>query len=68
MTQVLYKADKSNLASYGNVTAILLWQHAGSMRPTVLLMTVFSYLTVFEQFDFARGIMSTIKHNILPTR
>lgn len=32
MTQVLYKTDKSNLESYGNVTAILLRQHAGSME------------------------------------
>lgn len=39
MTQVLYKTDKSNFESYGNLTAILLW-------PTVLLMRVSSYLLV----------------------
>lgn len=32
MTHVLYKTDKSNFESYGNLTAILLQQGAGSMR------------------------------------
>lgn len=49
------------------------WQlfYSGSMldqwRPTVLLMTVSSYFLVVQQFHFACGIISAIKHNILPT-
>lgn len=32
MTQALYKTDKSNFESYGNLTAVLLQQGAGSMK------------------------------------
>lgn len=32
MTQALYKTDKSNFESYGNMTVILLRQCAGSME------------------------------------
>lgn len=32
MTQVLYKTDKSNFESYGNMTVVLLRQHVESME------------------------------------
>lgn len=60
MTQVLYKTDKSNFKSYGNVTALLLQQRAGSMETNSVVNEGVTTFACISAFDFARGIVSAI--------
>lgn len=58
MTRVLYKADKSNFESYGNLTAILLRQHAESVKTNgvviegvIILVSLLTFLNLHVEFE-----------------